>query len=624
MTTSTEDSVDQDVVQQQAEAGEERRREDIEEQYRWDLSQIYPGWEPWQQDMTRLQELMDRFAAMRGTLEEGADRLLEAFGLQDELGKLSYRLYRYPQLQYDLDQRDNEVQARMQEVQAMFAEFGAATAWFEPELLALGRDTVTGWIDEQPGLEPYRFPLMETFRAQEHVLDERGEQLLAFSSRFNSSPPSIYNALSNADVEFPTVELHDGRTVRVTHGEYRRRVQLERHQGDRATLAEGHYSWFASRSNTYAALYNATCQRDWARARARNFSSTAEAALHSDNVPVAVLETLIQTARDNSRPLQRYHALRKRALGLEHYYPHDTAVLIQPPSGGSSYPYDEARRLAIEAVAPLGEAYQRRLERAVSGRWIDVFETRGKRSGAYSAGVYGVHPYILLNYTETLDDVFTLTHELGHTLHSVLSNEHQPFATSSYTIFVAEVASTLNEALLLDSMLQRAEQGWERIALLQHAIRNVTSVFFAQVLFADYELQAHRMAERGEPITADTLSQLYVDTLDAYYGDAVEPKDYQRFTWARIPHFYNAPYYVYKYATSFAASSQIARRILSGDEQAVADYLTLLGSGGNDHPMEQLRRAGVDLAQPDPVQAVVDQLDELVDQLDEALAAVEH
>ena len=378
--------------------------------------------------------------------------------------------------------------------------------------------------------------------------------------------------------------------------------------------------------NTYAALYNATCQRDWSGARARNFEGTAEAALHPDNVPVAVLETLIRSARDHSQGLRRYHALRKRALGLERYLPHDTSISIRPEGvEETTYSYDEACRLSIDAVAPLGQDYQGRLKRAAAGRWIDVYETRGKRSGAYSAGVYGVHPYILLNYTETLDDVFTLTHELGHTLHSVLSEEHQPFATAGYTIFVAEVASTLNEALLLDSMLRRAIDPWERIALLQHAIGNITSIFFAQVLFADFELQAHRMVERGEPITAESLGELYVETPRRLLRRRRRaPPTTRASPGPAFPTFSTRP----STSTSTPPASPPPPRSPAASWPATRTPWAATSScwapAATTTPWSSSVAPASTSPNPAPVEAVVARLDELVAQLDRALDAINH
>jgi oligoendopeptidase F len=362
--------------------------------------------------------------------------------------------------------------------------------------------------------------------------------------------------------------------------------------------------------NTYASLYNSVCQRDWFHARARGYKTTLDAALHGDNIPPTVVENLIATTRAGVEPLRRYHALRRRALKLEKYSTYDFAIPLI--DFDRKYPYADVLDAIVTSVAPLGEEYQARMRQGFSGGWLDVYENEGKRSGAYSAPVYGVHPYMLLNYTDTLDDVFTLAHEMGHSMHTMLSHAAQPFIYSSYTIFVAEVPSTLSEALLLEHLLQKTTDPRERVVLLQHAIDNITSTFYTQVLFADFELRAHLMVERDEPITSDILNELYLGLLRDYYGDSVDIDPLSAVTWARIPHFFNTPYYVYQYATCFASAARIATQMPAARER----YLELLASGGSDYPMEQLKRAGVDLSKPDTVRAVIDQLDGLVTRLE--------
>jgi oligoendopeptidase F len=599
----------------------ERTRDEIPAKYTWDVQDIYASWEEWENAYAEFQEKAEQFVAMQGTLSDGADRLLAAYTLNDEIGMMSYKLYRYPQLMFDLDQRNNEVQARLQQVQAVFAEFGTKTAWFAPEILTISEEAAMAWVDEEPELEPYRFPLAEVYRSQEHVLDEDGERLLSYASRFNSSPAETYRALSTADVDWNVAELSDGTEVKVTPASYRRMLEKLESQADRRAVFEKMYDVFISKKNTYATIYNAVCQRDWASAQARKFESTAKAALDSNNVPISVLENLIETAKAGNEPLRRFHRLRAQHLGLDAYHLYDSSVPLV--SDDTEYPFDDVTDVIVDSVRPLGPSYVDTMRTALTSRWIDVYETDGKRSGAYSASCYGVHPYMLLNYNDTLDSVFTLAHELGHTMHTVLSSEHQPFATSGYTIFVAEVASTTNEGLLLELLLEQADGPRERAALLEHAIGSIAGTFYTQAMFANFELEAHRMVERGEPMTADRLDALYRGLFAEYYGDAIVWDEEYATTWARIPHFFQSPYYVYQYATCFASSATLLAEIRDGDhEGAVARYLELLESGGNDHPMEQLRKAGIDLSKPETVQAVVQQMDDLVTRLEAELAQI--
>jgi oligoendopeptidase F len=376
--------------------------------------------------------------------------------------------------------------------------------------------------------------------------------------------------------------------------------------------------------NTYASLYNGVLQRDWFHSQSRGYQTTLDAALHGNNIPPAVVENLIETTKAGTEPLRRYHRLRKRVLGLDTYHNYDTAIPLVDVD--RKYPYEDVQGWLPASVAPLGAQYQGHMREALASRWIDVYENPGKRSGAYSAPVYGVHPYMLLNYNDTLDAVFTLAHEAGHSMHTLLSHAHQPFVYSDYTIFIAEVPSTLSEALFLEFMLARAKSERERIVLLQHAIDGIVGTFYTQVLFADYELQAHRLVEEGQPVTADRLSEIYFGLFKAYHGDAIDYDDESRMTWARIPHFYGSPYYVYQYATCFASSAQLMKQLTTGTagEQAAAidRYLGLLKAGGSDHPMPLLKHAGVDLSRPETVRAVVDQLDDLVTRLEQEISAL--
>ncbi len=480
-------------------------------------------------------------------------------------------------------------------------------------------------MTQQPALALYRFALDELYRQQEHVLDEKGEHLLSLATQFGMAPDDAYDALSTADIKFPTVKLSTGEEVQVTYSRYRAVLATNRHQEDRAKVFTAHHEAFATNLNTYAALYNSVLQRDWFQARARGYKSMLEAALHANNIPTSVYENLIATTRAGTEPLRRWERLRRRVLGLPSYHLYDANIpLVQVDK---TYKYHDVLDWITESVAPLGTDYQKRMRQAFTSRWIDVYENAGKHSGAYSAPVYGVHPYMLMNYNDTLDAVFTLAHEMGHSMHTMLSHETQPFVYSGYTIFVAEVPSTLSEAFLLEFMLKRAESPTERIVLLQHAIEEVTSTFYRQVLFATYELEAHRLVESGQPITAETLSTLYYSLLQEYYGDSVDYDELFRITWARIPHFYGSPYYVYQYATCFASSAKVFQAITQGSEQerkaAVDRYLELLKSGGKDHPMTLLKDAGVDLSRPETVQAVVTELDTLVTRLEAELAQLQ-
>jgi oligoendopeptidase F len=603
-------------------APELRDRDQIPDRFKWNLRNIFPDWEAWQAAFEELEGKIASFAALAGTLDAGGGSLLAALRLRDDIGQLEYKVWYFAALWYDQDQRDNQINARRQRVQILFAKGAQASAWFDPEVLKIPLETVQKWMATTPGLEMYRFAIEDLYRQQEHVLDDAGERLLSLSSRFSSSPHDAYAALSTADVRYPTLTLASGREITLSYGQYRALLATNRHQPDRAAAFQAFHKLYEASINTYASIYNAVLQRDLFYSRARGYASTLDAALHGNNIPTAVVENLIAETKAGAEPLRRYHRLRRRALGLESYHMYDSTIPLI--DFDRKYPYDEVVEWLPESVAPLGAEYQDRLRGVLSGQSIDVYENTGKRSGAYSAPVYGVQPYMLLNYNDTLDAAFTLAHEMGHSMHTVLAHAHQPFVYAGYTIFVAEVPSTLSEALFLDYMLERSRDERERIVLLQHAIDEIVATFYTQVMFADFELQAHRMVEDEKPLTADVLGDVYFDLLKAYYGDAIDYDEQSRLTWARISHFYQMPYYVYQYATCFASSAQIMTQVSGSNatdrQEAVRRYLGLLQAGGSDHPMTLLRTAGVDLSRPEAVRAIVSRLDALVTRLEEAIA----
>jgi oligoendopeptidase F len=597
-------------------------RDAVPSQYTWDLAAICRDWDEWAREVKSLESAVESFKALQGTLSLGPDHLLAGFRALDAMGTTSYRVWYFAALQYDQDQRDNVANARRQQVQILFARQQQAGSWFNPEVLAIPIETVRGWLEVNAGLAVYRFAIENLFHEQEHVLDEHGERLMSLTGRFNGVPNESYAALTIADMRSPLITLSSGEHVTLSYGQYRALLETNRQQEDRIAAYRAFHRTYADQQNTYAALYNGVLQRDWFHARARGYASTLEAELFGNNIPTQVVENLIAATKEGVEPLRRYHRLRRRVLGAESYRLCD--VFVPLVEHDVRYPYEEVGEWIVESVAPLGQEYQSQVRRAFRERWIDVYENVGKRSGAYSAPVYGAHPYMLLNYNETLDAVFTLAHEMGHSMHTLLSHQAQPFVYAGYTIFVAEVPSTLNEALFLDLMLDRARSRDERIVLLQHAIDSIASTFYTQVLFADFELQAHRLVEQDRPVTADVLNSLYAGLLREYYGDVLDEEELSRVTWARISHLFAAPYYVYQYATCFASAAWLMRDLRSPvpavKADAVGRYLTLLRSGGSAYPMTLLARAGIDLSQPDTVGAVSAELDTLVGRLEVELA----
>lgn len=600
------------------------RREEVEPRFRWELSELFPTVREWEGACADFEGRLEELEAQRGRLATGPQALLSLLRLREEMGIAFHRIWFWSLLTFDEHRRDNAREARYQMAKGLFLREIQVSSWFRPELVAVGRERVEEWLETNEELGLYRFHLAEVFRYEEHLLDEAGERLLSLANRVLEASGESYSSLTVSDFVHPWVNLPSGARVQITPAGYRALLARHGDQADRRKAFETHYGLYSSHRNACAALYSGVCQSGVFLARARGFDSAIERVLAHDAVPLEVVEQLIATTREGIETLRRYHRLRKERLGLAVYDLYDSA---QPLADiDPVYPYDEAVELVIASAEPLGSEYVSRLRRAVESRWIDVYEGDGKRGGAYAAYVHGLHPYVLLNHNDTLAAVFTLAHELGHAMHSVYTSERQPFVYSRSSMFVAEVASTLPEALLMDHLVRRAEDPATRVLLLQRAIDSAVGTFFAQVMFADFELRAHREVESERPLTADSLCDLYGRVLRDYPGDAVAANPLYRLTWARIPHFFKSPFYVYQYATSYAASALLSETILRGEGEerraAVERHLELLAAGASDQPIRLLQRAGVDLSGPEPVAAVIARTDRLVTLLEEELAAL--
>jgi oligoendopeptidase F len=600
-------------------------REQIEEKYKWNLDDIYSSWQTWEADVTRMQELMQKIPTFKGKIKESPIDFVELMTLEEELSKTLDKVYLYPYMMKDLNSKDQIASVKLQEIQAIYNAYSISTAWITPEILEIPQEIMTQWIIEYPALKPYEFSLMETYRLQRHVLSAEKEKLLSYFGQYQGAPSTIYGELSTTDIKWNIVKFSDGLETPVTNGIYSKVISTYKNQKDRKKAFEALYKSFDTSVNTYAAIYRALLQRDFANAQARGYKTTLEKALEPNNIPTKVYETLIKITKKNVAPLRRYIELRKKALGLAEYHYYDNQINIVDYD--KEFSYDEAQKMVLESVTPLGKDYEERMKVALGAGWLDVFETPNKRSGAYSLGIYGVHPYMLLNYNNTMDAVYTLAHELGHTLHTMYSNEFQPYATHDYTIFVAEVASTFNERLLLDYMLKHSQDRNEKVALIEQALGNIVGTYYIQTLFADYEYQAHKVVEEGGAVTQDTLNDIMTKLFIEYFGDSVTIDELQQIIWARIPHFYNSPYYVYQYATSFVSSANLYKRITDEKlfsqeerEKALESYLNLLKSGGNDHPMAQLKKAGVDLEKEESFNAIAQEFSRLLDLLEELIA----
>ena len=612
--------VKNEIVKPQEEEKKMLKRAEIDSKYKWNMTDFYSDWKEWNEELEELKVMMKEIPQYKGKIKGDSKKFVELIQLEEKMGRVLDKLYVYVYMLKDLDSKDEVSSVKLQEIQALYTEYSVSAAWITPEILEIPKETMEKWIAENPELKDHKFGLMEIYRLQGHVLDEGKEKLLSYYGQYMGAPHDIYAELSISDMKWNEVKLSDGYEGPVTNGVYSKVLATNRNQEDRKKAFEALYGAFENNKNTYGAIYRALLQRDVASSKGRNYGSSLEKALEPKNVPTEVYTTLLKSAIDNNAPLQRYVNLRKKALGLKEYHYYDNSINIVEYD--KTFDYDVAKDMVYNSVAPLGEDYSNKMNRAISEGWIDVFETENKRSGAYSIGVYDVHPYMLLNYQSTMDDVFTLAHELGHTLHTMLSNENQPYALHDYTIFVAEVASTFNERLLLDYMIKNSNDPIEKIALIEQALGNIVGTFYIQTLFANYEYQAHKLIEEGKAVTPDVLSGIMDNLFKEYFGDTITMDELQKIIWARIPHFFNSPYYVYQYATSFASSANLYDRITnpkySEEERAKAkeDYLTLLKSGGNDHPMAQLKKAGVDLEKEESFQAVAIEFDRLLNILE--------
>lgn len=598
-------------------------RENAPENAKWRLTDIYPDISAWSADMVKAESLVQEIVSLKGTLGVAPENLLRYYILGDQIGKVTSKLHCYVYLQKSLDSRDPEINQNYQRMQSFAIKAGQELSWTTPELVTIPKEKALGWANSMEDFKSYRFSINNMYRLQDHVLPAEHEQLVSYFSGMAEAPSSIYTEVAISDNVYPQFERSNGETVTLTRPMLSNIMNFSSDRDERKRAFEAFSANFKARENTMAALLASVVKTNHAYAQAYKFSNTLEAALNGPNIPVTVYENLIKVAGENTEALQRYIKLRKEILKLDDYSSWDGSV----PLGtfNRTYTYEEAKEMITEALKPLGDEYAEGIQKALNGGWIDVYEGQAKETGAYSMGVYGVHPYILLNYDQTTDAVSTMAHELGHTMHSMFSSANQPYKTHQYSTFVAEVASNFNEELLLDYMLKNSGDKQERIALLDQAINNLIGSFYRQSQFADFELQVHKLAENGEPINATLLNTIMRDLNNNYYGDIVEQHPYRELTWAQVMQFYNLPYYVYNYATSFAAASRIHELISKGSESerkdALDNYLTLLKSGGNDYPVEQLKKAGVDMTTTEPTLAVVKRLNELIDLLERELKA---
>jgi oligoendopeptidase F len=593
------------------------QRNEIPVEHTWDLTLMYADDTAWENALTDLDSQLPELTALEGKIGESAENLLKTLTLRDNISIQLYQVYRYASQRQDSDSTDPAGQALAERAGSFVARISAATSFIEPEILAIPTETINAWIESEEGLKVYANALEELARQREHVRSAEIEAILAQFYDVTRATGEIFEILTSADIDFPTMEDEAGQTLKLSHARYGRYLESPDRRV-RHDAFKGMFEAFGKIRNTLGTTLAGEIRGHVVGARVRNYKSALEAALKPKDIPTEVYHNLIDTVNKNLPRLHRYLKLRKKLMNLDELHFYDLyAPLVDKVD--VDVPYQEATQLVSEALKPLGEDYGNALHQAFTNRWIDVYENVGKRSGAYSSGSHKSAPFILLNYQDRLRDVFTLAHELGHSIHSYYSWKTQPFVYSNYTLFVAEVASTLNESLLINHLLKTRSEPEIQKQLIVQQLEDIRATIIRQTMFAEFELYIHEQAEAGEPLTADSMCKAYYELVSRYFGDEVVLDEEIAWEWARIPHFYYN-FYVYQYATGLSAALALSKQILSEGQPAVDRYLRFLNSGSSKSSIELLREAGVDMASPEPIQQAMDHFDALLNQL-EALEA---
>ncbi|RJX42119.1 oligoendopeptidase F [Halonotius aquaticus] len=594
-------------------------RAEIDEQHKWALGSIFESDDAWAEHFETVSGRIEEFEAYEGRVTESPETLLELLELREEIMREVAQLSVYANLRSSEDTRNQEYQALSGKAEALSSEASSATSYIEPEIQELTEDDIDAFIEEEPALAEYEHFFDDVLRGKPHTRSTEVEELLAELGEVTSSPSEIYSMLSNADMEFPTVEDPDGEDIEISQANF---TTLQKHENRafRQRVHEAYYDEWETVRNTVGTSLKKQVRKDVKVARARNYETAREAALDGPNVPVEVYDTLVETVHDNLDSLHRHAEIKRDALGVDDLQMWDLYTSITGEEG-PDVEYEQAKEWIIEAVEPLGESYRDRLAEGLDSRWVDVYENRGKRSGAFSSGTYDTQPFILMNYQDDISSMFTLAHELGHSMHSELAQEAQPWHDASYEIFVAEVASTVNETLLTQHLLETVDDDELRLHVLDEYLERFRSTLYRQTMFAEFEQRIHERAENDEPLTPDVFDELYGGLKSDYYEPAVIDDRIHR-EWQRIPHFYYN-FYVYQYATGISAAVAIVDGILGDsatdavDESAAADYREMLAAGGSVYPIEALELAGIDMTSADPIESALGVYDTYLDRIDE-------
>lgn len=591
-------------------------RNEIPNEYKWDLEAMYENNELWEEDFKKVKVLADEIEVFKGKTVESSSNLLKVLVLKDELYKLTYNVFGYARMRSDEDSRNSTYQALTDRAMGLAAMVQAKTSFIIPEILALDESEMEKYISEEKDLEVYRHFLDTILRKKDHVLSQREEELLAQMSEVSESPQNTFSMLNNADIKFTSIEDESGNKVEITHGNFIPLMESK----DRRVRKDAYdnlYNTYGKYKNTFAATLNGCVKKNIFFAKARNYNTSIEAALDENNIPVSVYDNLLKSVNNNLESMHKYMDIRKRALGVDELHMYDIYTPIVKDAD-IKVPYEKAQEIIIEGLHPLGDKYLDVLKEGFNNRWIDVYENRGKRSGAYSFGTYDSKPFVLLNYHETLDNVFTIAHEMGHSIHSYFTIKNQPYIYGSYSIFLAEIASTTNEALLMNHMLKNAKDNNEKLYLLNHYLEQFRGTIYRQTMFAEFERDIHEYVENGGALTAEYLSDSYKKLNEKYYGPNMVVDDKIAMEWARIPHFYYN-YYVFQYATGFSSAISLSEKILKEGSKAVDSYIDFLSSGDSDYAINVLKKAGVDMTTSQPIDKALKLFGELVEEMDKLI-----
>ena len=589
------------------------KRSEVKEEYTWDVSAMYASKAAWEADLKEVDAIVCDLAKLEGSVMASAEKLLMALELGARAEQKIDLAFNYAERLFDQDQKNTEHQAMSQKMYGVVTDYQSRTAFVVPEILAADKATLAQYFAEKKELELYRGLVDEILRTKEHVLSAEMEKLVAMTGEMAQTPEQVYSIINNADLIYPEIEDENGEKVRLSHGNF---VPFEE-SGDRRVRKdafEAFYSIYKQFAGTIAGLYNGQVKQQIFYAKARNYASTLEAAVDANNVPAKVYRNLVETVNANMDKMHRYVKLRKKCLGVDELHMYDVYTPMIADAA-KKVSYDEAKETVLKALAPLGEDYVATVKEGFENRWIDVYENEGKRSGAYSAGAFGTHPYVLLNYNDTLDNMFTLAHEMGHAMHSWYSNANQPYIYSQYKIFVAEVASTCNEILLMEYLLANTTDKKERAYLLNHYLDSFKGTVYRQTMFAEFEMKSNQMAEAGESLNAENLCKLYYGLNQKYFGEDMVSDPQIAYEWARIPHFYYN-FYVYQYATSFSAAVAIAHGILEEGAPAVERYKKFLSGGCSMSPVDLLKQVGINMEEPKPIQDALDVFGKVLDEIE--------